>query len=185
MKTIILCLICLSCFTTQAQNWFDKSCKNIDDSLIAEEFNTSDERNILKIIINQAGDLVINEVEKPNITEIKFKEYVLDFVTNPKGSNEKAAKPEKVIVQLDSYQKDNAKINNYKSYVYDVYLYLWDQKSNEKYSDTYMNLNCKKREKIFNAYPLKIIGKLETKEKTNTPKRGIGVPDFGGDTVDN
>jgi len=185
MKIIIVCLICLSSFISQAQSWFDTSCKNIDDSLIAEEFNTTDDRNILKIIINQAGDVVINGTEKPNLTEIKFKEYVLDFVTNPKGTRNKASKPENVIVQLGSYQNDKTKIDKYKSYVYDVYLYLWDQASDEKYADTYMNLKCNKREKIFNAYPLKIIGQEEKEEKTNRLKRGIGVPDFGGDTIKN
>lgn len=186
MKTIILCLIGVLSFTAQAQSWFDTACKNIDDSLMAEEFKTSDDRNILKIIINQAGELIINGNEKQNFSEIKFKEYVLDFVTNPKERKNKAAKPEKVVVQLDSYQNDNSKIDKYKSYVYDVYLYLWDRASNKKYEKTYINLKCKKREKIYNAYPLKITGHLDSKEKTSTPiKRGIGVPDFGGDTIDN
>lgn len=186
MRNLILILICASSYTLQSQEWFDKSCKNIDDSVIPEEFKLSDERNILKIIVNQAGDIEINGSEKTNLNEIKFKEFILDYVTNPDGAKEKADKPEKVIFQLDSYQKDSRTIQKFKNYVYDVYLYLWDKNSGEKYNSTYLNLNCKKREKIFNNYPLKIVDELDQKDKSSAPiRKGVGVPVFGGDTQKN
>jgi hypothetical protein len=67
-----------------------------------------------------------------------------------------------------------------------VYLYLWDKESESKYKSSYVDLNCKKREKVFNSFPLKIIGELDHKENKNKQKRkGIGVPAFGGDSIDN
>lgn len=185
MKNIILCLLFVLSYTFQAQSWFDNSCKNIDDTVTPDELKTSEEQNILKIIVNQAGEIEINGEEKPNISEIKFKEYVLNFVTNPEGEKEKADKPEKVIVQLKSYQKNTQTIDKLTSYIYGVYLYLWDQESDSKYNSTYANLNCKKREKIFNNFPLKIIGEIEKKPKAKGLKRGVGLPDFGGDTNQN
>jgi hypothetical protein len=185
MKNIILSLLFVLSSATQAQDWFDKTCDNIDGSVTQEDFKISDERNILKIIVNQAGDLEINGVEKSNMNEIGFKEFVLDFVTNPNNKRVNADKPEKVIFLLKSLQKDTEKIDSLRAYVYDVYLYLWDLESEDKYKSTYVNLNCKKREKIFNSFPLKIIDDLENKPKTKGSdlRRGIGVPVFGGDTV--
>lgn len=185
MKNIMICLLCTIGLTLHAQTWFDNSCKNIDESIAPEEFKTLEERNVLKIIVNQAGDIEINDELKPNMSEIGFKELVLDFVTNPNNNKEKADRPEKVVIQLKSFQKDPKKTESLKAYVYDVYLYLWDLESDAKYSSTYVNLNCKKREKIFNNFPLKIIGGLEKKQKTDNIRKGIGVPEFGGDAVKN
>lgn len=183
MKIIILSLFIILSYSTQAQKWFDDTCENIEDTVFEEDFKSAEDRNVLKIIVNQAGDVEINGVEKSNISEIGFKELVLDFVTNPDGKKEKADRPEKVLVQLKSLQKDTQTINTLKNYVYDVYLYLWDTESENKYKSTYVNLNCKKREKIFNSYPLKIIGGLEKNKKEVKIRKGLGVPVFGGDTV--
>ena len=186
MKKLILSVLCVLSYNIYAQDWFDKSCDNIDDTVIQEEFKTENDRNIIKIIVNQAGDIEINGVEKSDLTEIEFKEYILDFVTNPNASKDKAVKPEKVIFQTGSFQKGSKKIDKYTNYVYDVYLYLWDKASQTKYKSTYLDLNCKKREKIFNSFPLKIIGGLDKKEnKTKQKRKGIGVPTFGGDAIKN
>jgi len=186
MKKLILSALCVLSYTIQAQDWFDKSCNNIDDTVIEEEFSTANDRNIIKLIVNQAGDIEINGVEKSTLSEIEFKEYILDFVTNPNASKDKAVKPEKVIFQTGNFQKGSKKIDKYKNYLYDVYLYLWDKESQSKYKSTYVDLNCKKREKIFNSFPLRIIGGLDKKEnKTKQKRKGIGVPAFGGDSIDN
>lgn len=182
MKNIIVLLISFLSLSSFAQSWFDPSCKDIDEQFAIEEFNSSQTQNILKVIVNQAGDLEINDELKPNMSEIAFKEMVLDFVTNPNNEKYKAEKPEKVFIQLKSFNKTND-LENIKSYIQDVYLYLWDKASEKKYNSTYIDLNCKKRAKIYKAFPLRI-----TKDKAATVKKPeirVGVPPFEGDVKKN
>lgn len=173
--------------TSNAQNWLDSSCKNIEDSVNELEFKSASDRNVLKIIINQAGEIEINEVVKTGLSEIQFKELVLDYVTNPKKDKDKADKPEKVFIQLKSFNKNKDQLANIKAYVQDVYLYLWDKASDEKYDTTYIDLKCKKRKKIFDAYPLRLVSEISknNKKKTTTIRRGPGLPNFGGDVKKN
>jgi len=184
MKTLQILFISMICYSTQAQQWFDNSCKNIDESVSTESFKTSQTRNILKVTINQAGVIELNEEPKPNISEIGFKEWVLNYITNPDSDRNKADKPEKIFVQLISFNDDPKTLETLKSYVQDVYLYLWDKKAEDKYASTYIDLNCKKRSKIFDDFPLRILPNLEKKPKKKKPNR-IGVPTFGGDVIDN
>jgi hypothetical protein len=186
MKTIITFCIGLLFITSNAQSWFDKSCNNIKDDVNQEGFKASSERNILKIIINQAGVIEINDIAKPNLSEISFKELVLDYVTNPKNDKNKADKPEKVFIQLKGFNKDKEQLQNIESYIKDVYLYLWDKASEEKYESTYVDLKCKKRENIFDAFPLKLISEVsKNKKNSNRLRKGPGVPQFGGDVKKN
>jgi hypothetical protein len=188
MKIIITILIGILSCSINAQTWFDSSCKNIDDKVIQEEFESSSERNVFKVIINQADEVEINDQVKEGLGEIAFKELVLDFVTNPKGDKNKADKPEKVFIQLKSFNKNSKKFESLKSYIQGVYLYLWDKEADEKYKSTYIDLNCKKREKVFNAYPLRMINEVEknNNSKSNKPmRRGPGLPPFGGDVKKN
>ena len=184
MKILSILIISLISFSIQAQEWFDKSCKNIDDSFIVETFNTTQPRNILKVIVNQAGVLELNGEERQNMSEIALKEWVLEFITNPNNDKKKAEKPENVFVQLKSFNNDAKTLNSLKSYIQDVYLYLWDKHAEEKYSSTYIDLNCKKRAKIFSDFPLFFVTDLE-KNKLNKKRFGVGVPTFGGDVIDN
>lgn len=186
MKTQLILITSLLSFSMNAQVWFDKSCENINEDVIEEEFKTSNERNILKIIINQAGQIEINDEAKENLNEIAFKELVLDFVTNPKGDKNKADKPEKVFIQMKSFNNESIKLDDLKSYVQEVYLYLWDKEAIEKYNSTYVDLNCKKREKVFNEFPLKLITTFEKKMSGNTTmRRGPSLPPFSGDVKKN
>jgi hypothetical protein len=188
MKNIILLFICINSYNFNAQNWFDDSCKNIDENVTEEEFKTANQRNILKVIINQAGEVEINDVVKEGLSEIGFKEYVLDYVSNPDGDKNKADKPEKVIIQIKSLNKDSEQLKSIKYFIQDVYLYLWDKEATNRFKSTYVELNCKKREKVFNAYPLKMVSDISKKKsKSNSiPKRkGPGLPPFGGDVKQN
>ncbi len=185
MKTIILTLICLISLTTFSQDWFDKNCKNIDDDVAVETFKSSQPRNILKVVINQAGVVVINDEEKPNISEIAFKEWVLKFITNPNNDKDKAENPDKVYVQLKSFNKNSESIENIETYIQDVYLYLWDNYASEKYNSTYIDLNCKKRAKVFDKFPLKIVADFENESDKNGPPTNFGIPPFEGDVKDN
>lgn len=189
MKFIITFCIVLIFQTASAQTWFDRSCKNINDKVNEEEFKLSNERNVLKIIINQASEIEINGQVNTGLSEIGFKELVLDFVTNPRGNKSKAAKPDKVFIQLKSFNNDKAQLANLNSYVQDVYLYLWDKKADEEYGSTYLDLKCNKRERVFNAYPLRIVSDIaESKSKSslnNTLRKGPSLPPFGGDATKN
>ncbi len=187
MKILVTLFIGVICFSLNAQQWFDSSCKNIDETVIEEDFENANKRNIIKIIVNQAGEIEINDEIKNNLSEIGFKEYILQHITNPEGDKNKADKPDKIFVQLKSLNKDTELIQNLKSYVQEVYLYLWDKEATESYKSTYVELNCKKREKVFNKFPLKIISEVEkTKKKIqNTMRRGPGLPPFGGDVEKN
>ncbi len=188
MKTIAFLTLCTISLSLNAQSWFDKSCVNIDEEVLEEDFKASSERNILKIIVNQAGDIEINDEVKKDINEIRFKELVLDFVTNPDDNKNKADKPEKVYVQIKSLNNDKKQLESIKYFVQDVYLYLWDKEADQRFKSAYVDLNCKKREKVFNAFPLRIIDdvKAEKKKSNNLPRKsGPGLPPFGGDVKKN
>jgi len=184
MKNKLILLFCLAFGSTQGQEWFDKSCKNIGNEITAEAFNASQKRNILNVVINQAGEIEINGITKENISEIAFKEVVLDFITNPQSDKSKADKPENVFIQIKSYNKDSQTENALQTYIQEVYLYLWDKHAEEKYSSTYVDLNCKKRAKVFDKYPLRLVAGIEKKTEKKKP-RGVGVPQFKGDVNDN
>ena len=184
MKTIHILFISLICTSVQAQQWFDNSCKDIEEPINAEIVNSTKPRNILMVTINQAGVIELNDEAKPNISEIGFKEWVLNYITNPENDKEKAEKPNKIYIKLQSLNNDTESLNNLKTYIQDVYLYLWDKKAEEKYKTTYVDLKCKKRAKIFDEYPLRILATSKEKSKKNK-QRQIGVPKFGGDVIDN
>ena len=184
MKSYLILLLSLTFITTQAQEWFDNSCQNMDNDITAGAFNVSQKRNILNVVINQAGVIELNGVSKNNLSEIAFKEQVLDFVTNPNKDKNKAEKPEKVFIQLKSLNGDFKTEDALKTFIQEVYLYLWDKNAEDKYSSSYVDLNCKKRAKIFNNYPLRLVSGFEEKVEKKRP-RGIGVPTFNGDVNDN
>lgn len=172
-------------YSSYAQSWLDGKCKTLDKTITSSELNEASQRNILSLIINQADDLVVNTKVKPNLREIGFKELVLDFVTNPKQNKNKASNPDKVYIQLSSFKNNSNQIEEFKTYIQEVYIYLWDNLSSEKYDSSYIELNCRKRSKIFETYPLRIIGEVKSIEKSNNRPRGVGVPPFAGDVNDN
>lgn len=185
MKYTLALLVCLIGFSAYTQSWLDGKCKTLDQTITSSEFNEVNQRNVLKLIINQAGELVINDEEKANLREIAFKELVLDFVTNPKQNKNKASNPDKVYIQLSSFKKNSKQLEEFKAYIQEVYIYLWDKYAGEKYDSSYVGLNCRKRSKVFETYPLRIIGEVKSSEKSNNRPKGVGVPPFAGDVNDN
>ena len=186
MKTAVIFFISLFYTSIHAQQWFDPSCNKIDSKVIMESFNATEDRNILKVVINQAGVIELNEEAQPNISEIAFKERVLDFITNPNKDNNKAEKPEKIYFLLKSFNENKEVLTTLKTYIQDVYIYLWDKNAEERYSSAYIDLKCKKRNKIFKDHPLRLLFEpdAEQKEEQKKPKR-FGVPPFKGDVIDN
>lgn len=187
MKTIFILFFTLLCLSTQAQQWFDPTCKKIDSKTNLESLSSTETRNTLKVIVNQADVIELNDEEQPNISEIAFKEWVLGFISNPDKNINKAENPEKIYVLLKSINKNSETLDKLKEYVQDVYLYLWDKQALDRYNSSYIDLDCSKRAKIFKKYPLKMLfdpGKTNQKKDNTKPKR-FGVPPFGGDVIDN
>ncbi|MBS3738035.1 hypothetical protein [Mesohalobacter halotolerans] len=185
MKFTIALLVCFIGYNVYTQSWLDGKCKTLDQSITSSEFDEANERNVFSLVINQADDIVINGEAKPKLREIAFKELVLDFVTNPKQHKNKASNPDKVYIQLSSFKKKSNQIEEFKTYIQEVYIYLWDKYASQKYDSSYIELNCKKRSKVFDRFPLRIIGEINRQEKSDNRPRGVGVPPFAGDVKDN
>jgi hypothetical protein len=114
-------------------------------------------------------------------SEIKFKEFVLDFITNPNQNKTKAEDPDKVFIRLNSYNNASEKPEKLDKYVKEVYLYIWNKEGQNKYESTFTNLSCKKREKVYKTFPFRLVtdNKLNKNQRPKTKR--IGLPPFGGD----
>lgn len=168
--------------TTYCQTWLDDSCP-LDKKIRNEDYSSAKPNNTLTLILNQEGDLLINNKKSDGLSEIKFKETVYEFLSNPSKDKTKADSPKQGIIALGSYGEHEL-YNLILKYVREVYLYAWDTAAKEKYDETYVNLNCKKRTKVrksgFHYNVLEL-----SSEKEKKPKITIGVPPFKGDVIDN
>lgn len=168
--------------TTYSQIWLDKSCP-IEEEISNEEYTSAKSNNLLTLVLDQEGKLLINGKRSDGLSEIKFKEAVYDFLTNPSKDKTKADSPKQAIIALGSYGK-NESYDLILKYVREVYLYAWDTAAEETYDRIYMDLDCKKREKIRNKeFPYHILEL--NKDEAKKPKSGIGIPSFNGDINDN
>jgi len=184
MKILSILFFIIFSTSAGAQSWLDNKCPNLDKEVNLVEFESSRDRNVLDILINQSDEIVINGKEMPALnSEIPFKEFVLEYVTNPNNKKTKAESPSKVYVKLYSYNNTTAKLEKLNIYIKEVYLYLWNTEGQTKYESSYAELSCKKREKIANTFPLRIVSESTVESKLNprpTRKR-VGLPPFGGD----
>lgn len=184
-KILILLLVAFFYQSHQAQEWYDDQC-DIETKINPKVYKKEDVRNILTIIIDQENTLILSDKPYPQMSEVKFKEYVLDFITNPEGKKTSADSPKSAIIAISSYgNKDNMQI--IQNYVREVYLYLWNQKAVQEYDEQWPRLKCKKREKIVKKYFPYNLYQIDNesdadKEKKNTP---LSTPNFKGDVEDN
>lgn len=188
MKYSITFISILISISAIGQQWINPPCENLIQEIDKVEFESSKKRNLLEILINQSEEIVINGVANTDLnSEIRFKEFIFDFISNPLNDKNKAESPHKVYITLLSYNKKSNKTNKLMAYIQDVYTYLWDKASNEKYGSTFDELNCKKREKIYKSIPFRLInGEDQSNTKNKISKRGgVGVPKFEGDIKDN
>ncbi|WP_127844843.1 hypothetical protein [Psychroflexus aestuariivivens] len=184
MKSIVFFLgLVLASTGVFGQKWYDQQCE-IEDEVSEAEYESTNERNILTVIIDQDNNLIINEKERNDLSEIKFKELVYTFLNNPNSDKDKAESPKKAIIALASYgEKDRYEM--VLNYIREVYLYAWDLKSKEEYDENYIKLNCKKRSKIISKnYPYRVLELKSEEDKKNTPSPSPGVPPFKGDVKD-
>lgn len=183
MKLILFNLVFFSLVgTTYCQTWLDNSCP-IEEKISNEEYTSAKSNNLLTLVLDQEGKLLINSRKSDGLSEIKFKESVYEFLANPSQDKAKADSPKEAIIALGSYGEHEL-YNLILKYVREVYLYAWDTAAKEKYDETYVNLDCKKRKKIRkNGFPYNLL-ELEN-EENKKPKITIGVPPFEGDVIDN
>lgn len=185
MKSIVFFLgLVLTSTGVFGQKWYDQQC-TIKEKVSTSEYESSKERNILSIIIDQDNNLIINDKERNDLSEIKFKELIYAFLNNPDSDKTKAESPKKAIIAMASYgEKDRYEM--VLNYIREVYLYAWNLKANEEYDKNYIDLNCKKREKIISKhYPYRVLELKAETDKKNTPSASPGVPPFQGDVKDN
>lgn len=184
MKTLfstVLYLLIIS--SAHSQVWLDNTCP-IEIEISNEDYTSSKSNNLLTLIIDQEGKLLMNGIKKEGISEIKFKEAVYDFIANPNKEKTKADSSKQAIIALGSYGEHDS-YDLILTYVREVYLYAWDTTAEEKYETFYANLDCKKRKKIRNGnFPYNVI-ELNSEEDTKKPSFSPGVPTFSGDVIDN
>jgi hypothetical protein len=166
-----------------SQKWLDNTCP-IEGKISDEAYTSAKANNLLTLIIDQEGTLMMNGKRKKGMSEIQFKEAVYEFLTNPAKDKTKADSPKEAIIALGSYGEHES-YDLILRYVREVYLYAWDTASEEKYQSIYADLNCKKREKIrSNEFPYNVL-ELNTKDDKEKPSFSPGVPPFAGDVIDN
>lgn len=184
MKVLFSCIFLLFLTTTSyCQEWLDNSCP-IDQQVYSKDYSSAESKNLLSIIIDQEGSLLINGDKNEGLSEIQFKEMVYDFLTNPSKDKNKADSPKKAIIALGSYG-EHEYYDLVLRYIREVYLYAWDVSAKEKYNSDYINLNCKKRSRVQKEkFTYNVIELNNTKENTKK-KIPSGVPTFNGNVYDN
>ncbi|MFO7743862.1 MAG: hypothetical protein R6V36_00590 [Psychroflexus sp.] len=184
MKTLLFTVLCFSLIgVTHSQVWLDNTCP-IEKETSSEDYTSAKSNNLLTLVINQEGKLLMNGIEKEGISEIQFKEAVYQFLTNPNKDKTKADSPKQAIVALGSYGEHDA-YELILKYVREVYLYAWDTSAEEKYETFYADLGCKQRKKIRNRdFPYNVI-ELNSEDDAKKPSFSPGVPPFAGDVIDN
>ena len=185
MKALVLAVLAMFSISAQSQIWLDNSCP-VDQKITNEDYTSVKVNNLLTLVVDQEGKLLMNGKRQDDMSEIKFKEAVYDFLTNPTENSIKADSPKEAIIALGSYG-EHEYYDLILRYVREVYLYAWDTAAEEKYSSIYMDLNCKKRKKIRTGeFPYNVL-ELNSQKQTDTKKPSFspGVPSFDGDVTDN
>ena len=163
--------------------WLDNTCR-IEDEVSKEEYTAAKSNNLLTLVIDQEGKLLMNGIRKESMSEIEFKEAVYNFMTNPNDDKTKADSPKLAIIALGSYG-EHEYYDLILRYVREVYLYAWDNAAEDKYQTFYADLDCKKRKKIRSGnFPYNVL-ELKSQEDTKKPSFSPGVPKFSGDVIDN
>ncbi len=183
---ILICLtiLCLG-FNGTAQEWFDGDCQ-LNPQITQEVYENEKLRNILTIIIAQDNSVIINDTPHMQLSEIKFKELILEFIDNPSSKKDMAESPKKAIIAMRGFG-DNDKFELLQNYTREVYLYLWNTTAKEEFGKDFVDLKCKKRERIFEKfYPYNFfeIAK-KSKKQQRFPSRTPGPPPFPSDVKDN
>ena len=183
MKKIPLFLLLFAFQTLIGQTWLDQKC-DIDARLYAEDIEKSSERNLLAIVINQEGKLLVNEKDLSVLNATKFKEYIYYFIENPEESTDLAKSPKKAMISLKHYNHPE-QYEAIEQQIREVYYFLWNNYAQEKYQQDYVELDCKERSKVQKHYPYHLFTPKKQKEKEKGKPNFSGPPPFEGDVKDN
>lgn len=184
MKPICYLFIFLFVSVTHAQKWLDNSCP-IEEEMTATEIEKANASDLLDIIINQEGKIMVNNKDLSFLSDVKFKEFIYAFITNPDESEKQASSPKKASIQINHYNHPE-QYKTYLTYIREVYFFLWNNEAQEKYDSTYNELDCKKRSKVQKVAPYRLFeAKNRQQNKKDDEPRFIGPPAFDGDVIDN
>lgn len=182
---VTLSLLLIYSLPSQAQSWLDNKCP-IENEVKSFEVDAASERDVLKLVINQEGKLLANEKDITFLNETRFKEYIYNFIVNPDGNPKMSKSPKKAIISIQHYQHKEEFKQRLEN-IHEVYYFLWNLEANEKYKEEYINLDCKKREKIQRSNPYRVfeVNKTSKKKKDDGMPQFVGPPPFDGDVKDN
>ena len=183
MKSIYCTLILFFTLNMFSQKWLDNSCL-IEEKITATDIDKADASDLLDIVINQEGKIIVNNKDLSYLNDVKFKEFIYTFITNPDESKDRASSPKKASIQINHYNHPK-EYETYLTYIREVYYFLWNTEAQEKYEETYNNLDCKKRARVQKVAPYRIFEVKNQKEKKKDGPRFIGPPAFDGDVIDN
>ncbi|GGE15129.1 hypothetical protein [Psychroflexus salis] len=183
MKLIYILLVFLTTSSIVAQKWLDNACL-IENQITATDIEKASKSDLLDIVINQEGKILVNNKDLSFLSDVKFKEFIYTFITNPDGSSDRASSPKNASIQINHYSHPD-EYETYITYIREVYYFLWNTEAQEKYNEIYNNLDCKKRARAQKVAPYRIFEVKKKKEKKKDGPRFIGPPAFEGDVIDN
>lgn len=112
------------------------------------------ERNLMKILVNETGLIMMDEEPTP-ITEVQNK--LIEFIKNPEASEELAISPQAAIVSLKTVRQTPYRIYiDMLDEVIGAYAFLRNEAANQNFSRDYSQLNKDQKDVVDKIYPKKI-----------------------------
>ena len=112
------------------------------------------ERNLMKILVNETGLIMMDEEATP-ITEVQSK--LIEFIKNPEASEELAISPQAAIVSLKTVRQTPYRIYiDMLDEVIGAYAFLRNEAANENFGRNYSQLNKEQKDTVDDIYPKKI-----------------------------
>lgn len=112
------------------------------------------ERNLMKILVNETGLIMMDEEPTP-ITEVQNK--LIEFIKNPEASEELAISPQAAIVSLKTVRQTPYRIYiDMLDEVIGAYAFLRNEAANQNFSRDYSQLNKDQKDVVDEIYPKKI-----------------------------
>jgi len=105
------------------------------------------ERNLMKILVNETGLIMMDEVQNK----------LIEFIKNPEGNEELSISPQAAIVSLKTVRQTPYRIYiDMLDEVIGAYAFLRNEAANENFSRDYSQLNKEQKDIVDDIYPKKI-----------------------------
>lgn len=112
------------------------------------------ERNLMKILVNNAGLVTMDDVPTP-IDEVQTN--LIEFIKNPEASEELAISPQAAIVSLKTVRETPYRIYiDMLDEVIGAYATLRNEAANQNFGREYSQLNKEQKDIVDDIYPKKI-----------------------------